>query len=94
LICDLPLTAAPPRDRNAPTRRTAQDLKYNPAGTALAVATHGAVVVLLDVAGKYAFREKLKAHNAAVTHIGALRAGAVWLVPVCLCFISFDLVSF
>ena len=50
-----------------------QDLKYNPAGTALAVATHGAVIVLLDVAGKYAFREKLKAHNAAVTHIGALR---------------------
>jgi hypothetical protein len=35
------------------------------------VATHGAVIVLLDVASKYAVREKLKAHNAAVSHIGA-----------------------
>jgi microtubule-associated protein-like 6 len=44
-----------------------QALSYNPAGTCLAVGTHGSVIVLLDVAKGYAFAEKLTSHNAAVT---------------------------
>lgn len=46
-----------------------QDLKYNPEGSALAVGTHGSVIVLLDVASKYGYKEKLKAHNASVAHL-------------------------
>lgn len=46
-----------------------QDLKYNPAGTVLAVATHGCVIALLDVACGYAIKGKLTAHNSPVVHI-------------------------
>jgi microtubule-associated protein-like 6 len=45
------------------------DLKYSPDGRVLAAATHGSVIVLLDVGNNYAAREKLKPHNSPVVHI-------------------------
>ena len=44
-----------------------QCLSYSPNGQVLAVGTHGSVIVLLDVNDNYAAKEKLTAHNAAIT---------------------------
>jgi WD40 repeat protein len=42
-------------------------LRYSPSGKTLAVATHGIVIVLLDVAAGYKPKQKLTSHAAAVT---------------------------
>lgn len=46
-----------------------QVIKYSPSGRTVAVASHGFVIVLLDVADGYKPKAALKAHNAAVTHM-------------------------
>eukprot|EP00455_Lapot_gusevi_P019716 TRINITY_DN2101_c0_g2_i10.p1 TRINITY_DN2101_c0_g2~~TRINITY_DN2101_c0_g2_i10.p1 ORF type:complete len:709 (-),score=303.98 TRINITY_DN2101_c0_g2_i10:148-2274(-) len=45
-----------------------QDLKFNPSGSALAVATHGSVICLLSVPD-FRYKAKLAAHNAPVLHL-------------------------
>ena len=46
-----------------------QCLCYSPNGEVLAVGTHGSVIVLLDVKDNYVAKEKLIAHNAAITSL-------------------------
>lgn len=46
-----------------------QTMKFNPEGNILAVGTHGMVIVLLDATKGYRFRQRLKAHKCAITHL-------------------------
>ena len=44
-------------------------MAYSPNGNALAVGTHGIVIVLLDVKNGYAPKIKLDKHTAAISHL-------------------------